>query len=65
MRFIILFILAAGCNTWEGALHETKCSKEEFEKVVLETNYCIEKTSYSRTYCLASSMVRNCKRIIK
>lgn len=72
---IIVSFLISGCDVskdegkiviqpqqeWEKAPTTHVCTEKEMERVHTETKWCIDNTSYFKSYCYGSAFIRNCK----
>lgn len=71
---IIVSYLISGCDSrddvkivlqpakeWENASTTHVCTEKEIERVHAETKWCIDNTSYFKSYCYGSAFIRNCK----
>lgn len=48
---------------WQSAAEKYKCTEPEMNRVHTETKWCIDNTSYFKSYCYGSAIMRNCTKI--
>jgi hypothetical protein len=65
--FIVSLFLFIGCvdenyiaPEWKLAPGKYRCTKEQFDRVKFEAEWCTEKTSYISQYCWGTALIRNC-----
>lgn len=69
MKYLILLIFLVGCteiesnNEWAKAPRQHNCTTEQMKKVEQETKFCNENTTFYKTYCYGSAIMRNCTKI--
>lgn len=72
-KLIFSLFLLCGCDMeftyeqsdWETAPREHICTEEQMKKVMEETDFCNDNTSYFSTYCYGAAILRNCEKIEK
>jgi len=74
MKKALLFICLlffVGClghevgTNYNYALEEYKCSEQEYKVAIKESTICRQNTDYSKTYCFSTSIMRNCKVMVR
>ena len=66
MRFLLLLISATlvfGCNVEEEEHpKDYVCSMAQYERVMIETDFCSDNTGYLSSYCYVAAMKNNCNK---
>jgi hypothetical protein len=77
MKYIIicLFLLFVGCTDnlnrpyvepeYKTAPENYMCTTEQFQRVMIESEWCNKHTSYMSSYCWGTAMIRNCTKVEK
>jgi len=70
---IALGILLISCNEFFGSsgpipekqaeptIGDYRCKEKEYRKVMIESTYCTDRTSYLSTFCYKEALRANCK----
>lgn len=62
---IIVLLFIVSCNEYDHtkAIRYSKCTKEQYEKVIYESRHCAEESGYTKDYCYGSALMRNCEMV--